>query len=191
MWTWIRRLFAPPIFEGDEQKTRAAKILSAIIWFNLLVWILVLFLMPLLPASTRGYPVMALLIGVAITALIALRAGYVEFISQAFTVFLWIMVTLLVAISGGILNPETMGYVIVIMAAGLLSGTRLALVFSGLSFASVLIVYLLETRGLLPNLLVYTPQAILMTVEINIMIASSLLAVALDTLNQALQRACR
>ena len=139
MWNRIRHLPAPPVFEGDDEKTRTARLINNVIWFNLVVWGLALIAMPLLPQGGIGVPIILSLMLVAIGGIAALRAGYVQLIATAFVLFLWMAVSVLIALSGGIVNPESMGFVIVILAAGLLSGTRAAIIFSGLSILSALL----------------------------------------------------
>ena len=51
---------------------------------------------------------------------------------------------------GGISSPAIAGYLLVILGAGLFISTRLTLLFTGLSWASLLGVYLAQTLGALP-----------------------------------------
>jgi hypothetical protein len=105
MWSWIQRLFAPPVFSGDEDTTRIARILNAIILFNLVCWIITLGLLPLFPQSLLGFIVVVPLIIIGVIALIILRVGYVQFVGRAFLLFLWIAVSILIALYGDLNNP--------------------------------------------------------------------------------------
>ncbi len=188
MWNRIRRLFDPPVFEGDEEKTRAARLINNVIWFFLVVWALALISLPFLPRTGFGLPVVLSLIVVAIGGIAVLRTGRVQLVARAFVAFLWIAVSVLIAISGGIVNPQTMGFVIVIMAAGLLSETRTAILFSGLCTLSALGILILDINNLLPNLLPITSEAGLLIVIVNVLLSTSLLTVALNNLTRVSQR---
>ena len=188
MWIRIRRLFDPPVFEGDEEKTGTARLINSIIWLNLAMWVLALISVLFLPQPGLGILIILSLMIVGIGGIVALRLGYVQLVARAFVSFLWISVSILVAISGGIVNPQTMGFVIIIMAAGLLSGTRSAILFTGLCILSALGILILEINNLLPNLLPITSETGLLIVIVNILLATSLLAVALINLRKVSQR---
>jgi CheY-like chemotaxis protein len=188
MWNRIRSLFAAPVFEGDEDKTRAARLVNNVIWFNLIVWGLALISMPLLPRGRTGLPIILALMLVAVGGIAALRSGRVQLVAGAFVLFLWLAVTILVALSGGIVNPQAMGFVIVIMAAGLLSRTRTAVIFTGLCILSAVGIFILEINNLLPTPLVIDSDVGLLVVIINILLTSSLLAVTLQDLKRSSQR---
>jgi len=188
MWNRIRILFEPPVFEGDEEKTRAARLVSNVIWFCLMIWGLTLISLPFLPHPEIGFPIVLSLILVVVGMIVVLRLGHIELVVRIFVSFLWLAVSVLIALSGGIGSPQTMGFVIVIIAAGLLSGTLTAIVFSGLCILSALTIFVLDTNGLLPTLLMVSSEVALLVVVVNILLASSLLAVALNNLKTALQR---
>ncbi len=192
MLNQIKRLLAPPVFEGDEDKTRLARILNTILWFSLLIWLsssISLFFSPqiLLGALTIGS---LLLLGSG--ALLLMNRGYVRLVAWLFSLVLWLAVTILVAISGGIINPETTGYVVVVMTAGLLSGAQTALVFAGLSVISACGVFFFEQQGWVDtNILTVGPSGGLTIVIVNISMVTALLYLALTSLNHALRRARR
>ena len=188
MWNRIRHLFSPPVFEDDEEKTRAARLINSVIWLNLIVWGLALISLPLLPQGRLGFSIILSLLIIGFGGIIALRAGRVKLVASTFISFLWMTVSVLVAISGGIINPQTMGFMVVIMVAGLLSGTRTAIIFSGLCIFSALSIFFLEINELRSNLLPMTSETGLLIVIINITLASSLLAVALNNLKRVSQR---
>ena len=189
MWSWIRRLVAPPVFEDDAEKTNAAQILNGVVWFNIMVWVLVLGALPFTEYPYLGLGIVSGLMLFAIGVLLALHRGHVQAVGQGFVVFLWIATSALIALSGGINNPETSGFVIVIMAAGLLLGIRSAIFYASLTLLSAVGIYITEINGLLPQLIPMEPFISVVVTWINILGITGIFYLALSSLEKALRSA--
>ncbi|MBN1178773.1 MAG: GAF domain-containing protein [Anaerolineae bacterium] len=189
MWNNIRPLFAPPIFEGDDDKTRVAGIMSPILWVATVCWFLAGIASLFGSRALLGAAIAGALVLLGCTSLLLLRAGRVQLVARAFTLALWVAVTIQLLVSGGIANPETAGYIILILMAGLLSGTRIALVFTGLSIASAIGIFLAEQYGVLDvDILPTSPLLELGIVIVYFLLSAGLLKLAIDTLSATLAR---
>lgn len=147
----LARLLTLPVFPGDDAKTRQAALLNATLLTLLSAAVLYVFLAPLHPGSLT---LRALIAGPFILIMPALRwiaqRGHVTFASRAVVVALWIMLTFAAAISGGVTGPAYVGYLVVVLCAGLLLGRRASLLIAGVSALSGVILIEANAFGLLP-----------------------------------------
>jgi len=184
----VRSIFQPPTFPGAET-TRLARLLNTVLRFTVAVLSLALLSLPFVD---RALASMILLVGLAlpvIGCLALLHRGHVQFVARFLVLVLWAAVSALLATTGGIVNPEAAGLVVVIMAAGLLAGLRASLVFAGLSALSAVAIYVLGANGLLVNLFPISPSVALVVTGVNIVMVTGLLYLALSSLDRALGRA--
>lgn len=190
MWEWIRRFFAPPIFEDDEDKTRTARLLNTILWANLAIWLLCAWALPLSENILVGVLVISVMILLAFVALILMRQGYIRSAGTLFTFSMWAVVVGLLLISGGVVSPMAVGFLVVVILAGLLVSARAAIAFVGLGVASVVVVFALELGGLLPPVMIpIEPITGLATLVGNLLITGVLLYLTMRSLGEALGRA--
>src|SRR5215813_12593670 len=102
----LTTFFKPPIFEGDEEKTRSAKLLHQITlanWFLPLAGVIVSFVNP----STRPFvmPAIILLSVMLIVVMLINQAGRVKLGSQIIVGFTLIILTYLNYSNGGEIRP--------------------------------------------------------------------------------------
>jgi signal transduction histidine kinase len=140
--SFFRRIFTPPVFLDDERKTNAAVILHWILW---VIFGLVLVMAPFIYwfYSSVSMPVSAIASSLAgpvcfICLLVLLHRGYVSLAAWALVVFQWVSTLFQVALLGGLSGPAAGGYVVAILLAGALINDRAALLFLGLSVASLI-----------------------------------------------------
>ncbi|MBN1178519.1 MAG: response regulator [Anaerolineae bacterium] len=192
MIDWVKRILAPPVFAGDEEKTRVARILNTILWFCIFVWAVSFGLLPLGDQVAEGALTIGGLLLLCGVALITLRAGYVQPVAQGFAFLLWVAATVLVTISGGVRSPEAAGFIVVVMVAGVLSGRSFAALFAGLSLLSALGIFLAERSGVLPEaILPIDARVAMVVVATNVATTTAILYLALSSLNAALARVRR
>jgi methyl-accepting chemotaxis protein len=149
MWNRIRKLTAPPTFEGNEDKTRKAKLLNPILWAMLAILVVILpFLTVLSDKSPQRQISDALIVGVTMIGIAGLiwlmHRGRVQLSSILLSILLVVAITFSIFQYGGIRGTMTSAYLLVILAAGLLIGGRGAFVVGSLSLAAVLLIYLFE-----------------------------------------------
>jgi GAF domain-containing protein len=147
-WSWIKKLFAPPVFEGDDEKTRNAALLNILLW-TMLAGILIVF--PFLAFASTSFA--ALVWTVVLVAAFALpiiglmrmaRRGHVQRAGVLVALLLWLITTAGVVVFGGIRSTTAPVYLVAIFVTGLLLGRGAVTGLGLLTAASLLAVYLLE-----------------------------------------------
>jgi GAF domain-containing protein len=121
----IRDFFRPPFFEGDEDKTREAYLLFLVLQTCWAVPLVVLLVTALLPAYAAFF--MPFGIGMAIiivVMMIAARRGHIRPASITFIAALLIFVAYTDFIGAGVVRPANVLFAAAIVIAGLLLGSR-------------------------------------------------------------------
>jgi putative methionine-R-sulfoxide reductase with GAF domain len=127
MFTFIRKFFSAPVFEGEKEKTQSAKLLYQIIS---VVWVLPILLVTIGTLSGRA-EVIPPAIFISITLLILMflsRMGWVRFASILITVMIVLLVSYADFQNAGNIQPSTLIAAIAIIMSGLLLGRRAPLV---------------------------------------------------------------
>ena len=97
MLATLKRLLAPPSFEGDEDKTRISRLLNTILLAFLAMTLSMTATVFMMEFSLVGMLSLATLGLLAVGALALMRLGYIRVVSVLFTVGLLIFDTALVA----------------------------------------------------------------------------------------------
>jgi GAF domain-containing protein len=191
MWTRIREFLAPPVFAGDEDKTRVARLLNAILLFILAVLVAVTIPVLILPeSSVEGLQFVGLTAVLTVGAWILLRSGYLRLASGLFVAILGLLELGTLILTGGLRSPTAAGFIVFVVVAALLLGRFGAIVSGGLTILAGLGVYVAGANGILPPPLVnLTPQLGLINVIGNVTLAALLLHLAIGSLDEALERA--
>ena len=148
----IRRLLAPPVFEGDEDKTRLAGLLNIILLSLMAIALPTGVVLPLVsprPDLGLGAPIAAILICLA--GLYLLRRGYVKLASWIPVLLQWAGYMTLIIIGGGVRSPFDIGVFTAIVMAALLLGRSEALLLLAVSFVAASGILLLDNAGRLPE----------------------------------------
>jgi PAS domain S-box-containing protein len=148
----IKQLLAPPVFPDDEDKTRAATLLNA-----LLLAILALLTFNTLRAlifefDPMGFALNAINLPLVVGLYVALRRGYVRASGTITVVAFWLVVT---AISAGVTGFNVIilsAYYVLVFLAGVLMSRRASIVFLVLSIVAGILVFLrAENTDWIPN----------------------------------------
>ncbi len=138
MREWLRRLFAPSIFE-DEEKTRAARILSSIGW--IVFWaVLFLTVTRLVTGNWQSESSKVFFPGVLAIILatqVMIRAGYVRPAGVFLVVGIWFALTIQAWLASGLRDVTILAYPVVILLCALLLGWREGAVAALLSVAAI------------------------------------------------------
>jgi methyl-accepting chemotaxis protein len=186
----IRRLVTPPVFVGDEDKTRAASLLNTILLGLLGILLASTITLPFADEIRTGVVSIGAMFAAGLTALIVMRLGYVSASAVIFSGLMWGFYAVLILVSGGVNGPMNSGPVLLVVIAGLVLGGRGAVVFAALGTITVAGIYAYESTGALPDSLLGTSTMIgLATTVANILLAAVLLYLATSRLNEALSRA--
>ena len=123
VWQRIRNFLAPPVFADNEGKTREAGLLNTIV-LGLLVTAVPYALSTALfqPEAGSALAVVGAVAAFEVAIFILLRVGQVRLASWIQITALFLIVTFSVATFGGVASPGSVGYVIIILMAGLLVG---------------------------------------------------------------------
>lgn len=124
----MRRLLAPPVFEGDDEKTRVTRLLNGVLWT--LLGLAVVAAPPLIffsgTASDRlvSIATVAGMVVPVIGLLWLIRQGRPRVASAVFLSILLVVLAANTLFYGGIRNTMTSGYLLIIVMAVLLLDTR-------------------------------------------------------------------
>jgi len=146
----LGKFFSSPVFAGDEEKTRTAKLLHQITianWFLPLAGVIVSFLNP----SARPF-VLPAIIALAIVLIVVMllnRAGKVRAGGSVLVGATLIVLTYLNYANGGEIRPLLLLSVIAIMMSGLLLGGRSPVVVSILLLVQHIVMVFLNAKGLI------------------------------------------
>jgi GAF domain-containing protein len=190
MLSWIKRFFAAPIFEGDDEKTRVASSLNAILLVSLALS--VVFGLTALIASPNPAFSLALtsaLIPPQLIALLLMHRSRVRLASLIFSAVLWAGVTYSGFRAGGVRSASFTVYTIVILIAGTLLGWRAGAAFIGLSVVAGAVMLYVDAGGLSSPLISVTPLYAWTTQTVSFVAAAALLYLATRDINAALKRA--
>lgn len=144
----------PPEGEGSAREARIAGPLRTVLLVMLAVAVLVGLALPLTDDPWVGLLPLGIVVLLVCGALVLLRLGYVWVAAVLFSVTLWAFDTVVILVSGGILSPMTMTYIVAIIVVGLLLGGRAAAGIAGLSIVAGAIIFLAQRSGVSPPMLI-------------------------------------
>ncbi|MFL7795133.1 MAG: GAF domain-containing protein [Anaerolineae bacterium] len=152
VWTRVKKVFAPPVFEDDEEKTRNAALLNTLLWV-ILGAIIVASYFQIRDSAAPGAKIAAavMIYAVFVPALGGLMwmsyRGHVRQASGILATLVWAVTTVTIIIFGGIRSTVSPAFFVSIFIAGLLVGWRAAAGFGFLTMASMFVVLVLELSG--------------------------------------------
>lgn len=185
-----RRFFAPPVFAGDEDKTRRAEVLNAILWS--LITVLAFSMVAVAFVFAAKLPSMLVVAGLLLALLVSrqvMHSGRIRLASLVLVAGTWLIVTMLVGLAGGMQSIDASYYIMVTVFAGLLLGTDVALFVVGLTAVTGLGMVWLENAGHLPRLFPLPPASGLANLTFALFLAAVALRLALRSLDKALAQA--
>jgi PAS domain S-box-containing protein len=186
---WLRRIFAAPVLEGED--AMRAIILHGFSLAILLAGILVLAVVSIPSGEISRMMVTGTAVVLELAVQFLMRRGRVRLASMIQLAMLWILVTYISAIGGGV-RAHTYGtYILVVVMAGLLLGAAGGFTFVGACFVAALAMLYAENQGwLLPP--TDEPRDLLVALvikNINFLLSAAMIYIATRALNDAIQRA--
>lgn len=182
----------PPKFEGDEEKTRIARLLQII-----LVTVMALVIMFSVPAFLMtpeiGRVLIEVVLGIwSLLMLVLLRRGRVYLAGFLLSFTLWAVVSYGTYEAGGFRGSTMSAYFGIIVIAELLLGSRAGAVFGVLSIAVTGWMFYAEEQGLMPPPATYA-TLVTFWIEFSVVVVGvvGLLSLIINSLRQALDRARR
>jgi signal transduction histidine kinase len=191
MLTVIRQYLSPPVL-NDVEQNRAAELLNWVLVATLgIALVFQLIWQALLPNPWPLWLVSGAIVLVVSVSRYLMHDGRVRLAIWVFASSLWtISVLSAYMIGGGATGPLFNGVVLVILVAGLLTEWRAAIGFAVLSSIAGSILLFLESLGLVPDPLLSTTPALVLSNRIVFFSAATLLVyVATRSLSEALSGA--
>jgi GAF domain-containing protein len=180
----VKRWIAPPVFEGDEEKTRVAALTHTLLLAALLSEVLLIgsrFALRAPITNTTGS--LILVMTLATLGLFALlHYGYVRATGLAFSITLWVILTCATLSDGGIHDAALTGYFVIIMLAGALLGGRALIFFTTLCVLTLVATFYAEHAYLI------RPHIDVPSAPIDLMFPVVMISVSGILLNYALRQ---
>lgn len=152
MPTNIKHWMKAPIFEGNEDKSRAGVLLNILLWIFITAASVYGIVAPIEPEFRFRR---LIIIGPFVLILLALKQllnmGYVRATGNIIVVTLWLMFTTAMFFSEGYSNAAFMGYLVVVVSAGLILNWRSAINWGIGSVVTSAIMLRLGQLGYLPQ----------------------------------------
>ena len=136
----FNRFLTTPVFPGDEEKTRVAGFINAIVLSNIPILALFIIARVATGASELFGTANLVLAGIIITLSVVwifMRAGWVRLAGYLHVTTIGLASTMIAQLSGGINSTTFTSYFVVMLMAGLLLGWRPAIGFTILSILAV------------------------------------------------------
>ncbi len=151
MITNIKQWVKPPVFEGDEERSRAGILLNIILWIFFTGASAYGILAPIEPEFRMRR---LIIIGPFVLIMLGLKQllnkGYVRTTGNIIVVTLWVMFTIAMFFSAGYNNAAFMGYLVVVVCAGLILSWRAAIAWGIGSVITSAVMLQLGELGYLP-----------------------------------------
>jgi PAS domain S-box-containing protein len=150
MLSVIRNWLNHPVFARNENKTRAAQTLHAILMISLVgVPIYSLLVLVVTPRETQNLAFAFLTIPFTLGLMYIMRRGFVYLASILLVSLAWLNLTAAAIMErSGISGASLQGYILIVIVAGLLIGWRASLAFAGLNMLSGLMLIHAKNAGL-------------------------------------------
>ena len=190
MLKFFDQLLAPPVFPGDEEKTRSAALLNTI-----LVTLATLgFLLLIVLAVGRIVPFQTMVaVALFVLAMVALqfpmRRGYVRSASYTVVILFTGVLTYALTAIGTVRSPSVSLYILIVIISGLIIDRRAAYWTAFLTTLLFFGVLWLEVNGRLPAPVTTVNFSLGMIFALNAALAAILLGRALAGINESLERA--
>src|SRR6266498_875919 len=193
MLTNIQRWLKPPYFEGDEDKSRAAALLNIILWISIAAAFLYGIFAPIDPAMVQRRTV---IIGLFILTLLCFKQmvnwGHIRSTGTLMIFVLWLLITSAMILAADENNPAFMGYLVVVVCAGLILNWRASLWWSFFCILTSAIVLILGQKNMLPGSRIESPPlAFWLAQTIYILTSTILLSEAIRKIDEAFAKAQR
>ena len=158
MLTFIRRWLSPPVFEGDEDRTRVAALLNVILWVFMVAASLYGILAPIQPEmrSRRASIIIPFVLAMLVLKQLV-NWGHIWLTGNLVVFFLWLTFTSAMLFGADYHNPAFMGYLVVVICAGLILSWRAAIAWSLISIVTNAIILQLGQSGIIPPSDTITP----------------------------------
>jgi methyl-accepting chemotaxis protein len=185
----ILQFLAAPVFEDDEDKTRAASLLNIISLSLLAVTSLGAVAILFQEFSWNSVVVAGSIIGLALAVQFLMRRGLVQTGSLLLSGGMWVLITYINLTGAGVRAATFGSYILVILIAGLLAGGGWGIVAAVLSIVTGLFLWIAEASGLLITYEETTVSSAMITPIAHFILVAVMVYIVMRGLQDALERA--
>ena len=121
----LSKFLAPPVFPRDEEKTRSAGFINAIVLTNIPILILFIIIRVATGAGELFGPANLVLAAIIVTLSVVwifMRAGWVRLAGYLHVTTIWLASTMIALLSGGINSTTFTSYFVVMLMAASMEG---------------------------------------------------------------------
>lgn len=189
MFNTIKRLFASPVFENEEDTFRA-KFINGYAWISI---ILMLIAAP--PYLLRSTPdistviVTAAALIVMFTALYLLRRGKIDISAAILTTAGWLLISVGSIAADGVRGTSMLAYIALALLASIIISLRVGIVVIMASTVMLWVLAFMETSGYITPNTASGPFTYALTFSVNFIIIAALIYISTNSLRGALVRA--
>ena len=190
----VAQFFAAPVFKDDEEKTRAANLLNAVLMTLLVATVVgTIALYWIEPTEIVVDTVFGIFLVLLIFGLRALiRRGKTRLVSLLLSIMLWAGSAFLVYAGEGVRDPSITTYFLVVAVAGLLLGGRAAVIFGLASILAILGFFYAQISGaFVPDIRPSAGPIDAVTLTTVLTLMTLLLRTAVRNINEGFGRAHR
>lgn len=144
MLTKIRKLLAPPIFEGEEEKTRIARLLNGINWSLLILILIISPPLIILSSTTQDRVISLIIIGIMLPSIIGTFRLMHRGRPRLASVMLMILLSIIFIASTIAFGLDTASFLFLVVMASILLGRQGIIISSIAAALSILVLYWLE-----------------------------------------------
>jgi PAS domain S-box-containing protein len=156
----IYRSFKLPKFDDNESNVVARIIYWAAVGLFLLSLIFVMSMTFIAPTLVQRATILAGIVTIAmVSVLTLLQAHRLQIAGTLLLSFMWLVTTLSSITAGGVSAPSFIGYLLVILASGLISNNRFSMLIVLACLMTGILIVIAETNGRLPQPAEYSPAA--------------------------------
>jgi PAS domain S-box-containing protein len=188
----IKEFFTPPVFPGDEDKTRMAKVLNTLLLTSMLFLIFtggILVPFVFVVKLYNGLFLLALFL-VSAAAYWQMQRGHVRLASVMLVYGLWLAFTIYLFFAGGMTSIAAVFQVAGTVMAGLLLGTRAAITHTVACILAGLGMVILEISGHAPPRIFPIPPLVgWVDMTLGLLLTTTVISLVLRSLNDALSLA--
>lgn len=188
----LNDFFKAPVFSGNEEKTRRAKVLH-VLQINIGMALILLGGIGILFVFAQK-SITSLIVGVSVLTIVASmvlnRRGYIRAAIFLVLAVMWLITVVIISLSGGIQSLGILFFISGTVIAGIILGASGALFYAGLSLLTGLGLILMETSGFVfPQVFTFPPFAVWVLVAINLAVTVIPLHESLRSHAEAISRA--
>jgi signal transduction histidine kinase len=191
MFSKIMSWAKAPTYPNDHEKTRSSTLLNIILWMFISASSLYGLLAPIQPEfRIRRIVIIAPFVLILFVLKHVLNKGYLRFVGVSIVFVTWFIFTAAMLFGADYKNPAYMGYIIVVVTAGLVLNWRAAIISGMLSIATNAIVITLGQQGVLPLSGQETPPFAFWAAQtVYIIVTTILLSQATRKIDEAFEKA--